>query len=234
MRNKTASISVGIMVICTILLFLFTLFAMNSNSGKVIEEYGVIYDLDKTYSEKQGYENFLYFKLLESFLDSYSFTLSNQKGDFDSEGLYPNFVRNISSSFKNIEESSLSTIREVLTKSEVELVDYDSIGANVIGWEIVKNKEGSHKINYSANLSVLVSVKMLDLPSFKNIEEIYLKCKGSESSEVEGCLVMEFSRFNMEVVLKELDVEIESASSFYVGKEMKKMKFTLENVLIGK
>ena len=233
--GKKASISVGVMVIVTVLLFTYILISLNNSSTKISENFGIVSQLNDVYSEQQGYENTLHFRLVEVFLNSYqevlnqnSLEIGPEQKDFNvifNAKIYSNFV---------VQDKSIDPVLNNLFLSSHSFFDGETATISITPWRIERNltfnEVNGSRIIYSSNLNSSVSFKMLELPSFDYIKKSYSECVKLEEKElISSCFTGAFSGF--EIGFSKLDpgiVELISKDSYYINKKMDNIKFSLK------
>jgi len=226
MVNKKASLEVGVMVVMTLLLFVYILFAIYSQSSKVSENFNAVSNI---YSEKQGYENTLYIKLSEDFLTSYQKVLSenSEKISSYSADLNKVFEEDLKVRFKQTDNSAPTELKKLF-----EGVTYFSFDGKKVylGFSPLSAQRVYSNLNitYSSVLNVSTGFDNFDLPSFDKIASVQVICnEGSvKDSEAKACLEQELSDFDVSIV-KEKQLKLVSKDEYYVDKEMKKIEFLL-------
>ncbi len=238
MQNKRASISIGIMVIVTLVLFVFILVSLNFQASKLSDNFNAVSQLNGIYSEQQGMENTLHFRLVEVFLNSYQETLKENSLKVGKEQV----------NFKEIFEKKIySKVTARATEKDSQLNDlFSGIDPVVFNGETVyvtktpyiieKNLTfddlNGSRILYSSSLNSSVSFAMLELPSFNYINESYSSCSGLSSKIlIEKCFVEKFSKFNMGVTIDSTKIIVSSRDKYYLTNKMQVVKFELEVVL---
>jgi hypothetical protein len=225
MINKKASIEVGVMVIMTLLLFIYIIFAISNQSSKVSENFNAVSNI---YSEKQGYENTLYIKLTEDFLSSYQKILSeNSEKISSSADLNKVFEEDLKVRFKQTESSVPEDLKKLFSGVTLFYFDGKKVYTSLSPWG-AKRVYPNLNITYSSELNVSVGFDNFGLPSLDKIMLIRTVCnEGSvKDSEVKVCLEQELPNFVISVI-KEKQLKLVSGDEYYIDKEMKKIEFLL-------
>lgn len=223
MVNKKASLEVGVMVVMTLLLFLYIIFAISNQSSKVSENFNAVSNI---YSEKQGYENTLYLKLTEDFLNSYQKVLS---GDLSSSTTDLNkfFEEDLKVRFKQTESSASEDLKKLFASVNLFSFDGKRAYAGLSTWS-AKRVYPNLNITYSSELNVSVDFDNFGLPSLDKIMLARTLCNEESVSDSEAnvCLKREFPQFVVSLV-KEKQFKLISIDDYYIDKEMKKIEFLL-------
>ena len=162
MVNKRASLEVGFMVVMALLLFIYILFAIYSQASKVSEKFNAVSDV---YSEKQGYENTLYFKLSEDFLNSYQKILSenSEKILYSSVELNRLFEDDLEALFKQTDSSAPDGLKKLFASVNYFSFDGNKFYLGLSHWN-TSRVYSNIIINYSSELNTSIGFDNFDLP----------------------------------------------------------------------
>jgi len=233
--NKRGDISVAVMVILTIVLFVYVLGAMNSDLAKISGNFNDVSKLEQVYSNHQLAETTLYFRLIEVSLNSYKEVLEENSMKIGDPNLDLNalFKAKVENNFKNYNGKS-EEMKEFFGK--VNSFEFDGttikISTPVIQVEenLSSNKEDNSKVYYSSSLNSSFNLNRIGLPGTAEIVLDYGICsefKGYEDNLLD-CLNEEFPKFTASfnrVVPGQ--VHMVSKDNYYLAKEMTPIAFNL-------
>jgi len=231
LHGKRAAISIAVMVIVTLLLFVYILFAMNVQSSTVSEDYDSIRQLNDIYSEQAGYENTLYFKLAGDFLNSYQRVLKDNSEKLGTESvstLEGAFSADLETNFKRTDDGASDGFKKLF--SQVNSFVFDGHRVYVSSPWNVKKDYSPMNVQYDSTLNISIGFENFGLPSFSEIEGSYLRCQESDQTEedLKSCLEVEFSRFNVQFNrLNSGQVWLTSKDNYYVDNSLIPIAFTL-------
>lgn len=201
LNGKRAAISVVVMVIVTLFMFISILIAINYSSSKISENFNTVSQLNDVYARQQGYENTLYFKLVESFLDSYQKVLKDNSiriGNDNSLSLGEVFRLEVDSNFRKVDDDSSPTLKELFSKSDPLVFDGENIYVKNSMFNTGKEFSVSNsQINYVFVLNTSLGFDRLELPSFDDIIKVHSECNSSANKDnIEVCLNQKIPNFN--------------------------------------
>jgi len=212
MVNKKASLEEGVMVVMTLLLFVYILFAIYSQSSKVSENFNAVSNI---YSEKQGYENTIYLKLSEDFLTSYQKVLSENILGSSSVDLNKVFEEDLRDRFKQVDGSDelkrlFGSINSFSFDGNKSYTGFPSL--------VAERNYSNFNITYSSGLNVSTGFDNFGLPSFDKIETVYSSCtKFTSKSEIENCFKMGFPAFIVEIKSADAAISNSAPSLNYIS-----------------
>ncbi len=233
--NKRGDISVAVMVILTIVLFVYMLGAMNSDLAKVSGNFNDVLKLEQVYSNHQLAETTLYFRLVEVSLNSYKEVLEDNSMKIGDPNLDLNalFKAKVETNFKNYKGKS-NEMKEFFGK--VNSFEFDGVAIKIstsilqIEENISSNKEDSSKVYYSSSLNSSFNFNRVGLPSLDDVVIGREKCSEMTGSEetLLGCLNEEFPQFSASFNrIVPGQVHLVSLDSYYLNKKMDFIAFNL-------
>lgn len=241
--RKNASISVGVMVVTTLLLFVFILISLNNSASKISGNFQSVSQLNEIYSVQQGYENTLHFRLVEIFLNSYQETLNENSlkiGDGTNIKLNEIFISKIKEKYKKVDKGTHKELTVLFDSASLSILNGNKVFVTLSPWIVDKNLTFSEvngsRIRYSSVLNSSVSFDMLDLPSFDYIETHYLECVEMNNEElIKQCFIEAFPGFDIDSTkLKSGNLILISKDKYYLNKKMDKISFSLVFDYAGK
>jgi hypothetical protein len=233
--NKRGDISVAVMVILTIVLFVYVLGAMNSDLAKISGNFNDVSKLEQVYSNHQLAETTLYFRLMEVSLNSYKEVLEENSMKIGDPNLDLNalFKAKVETNFKNYNGKS-EEMKEFFGK--VNSFEFDGttikISTSVLQIEenLSSNKEDNSKVYYSSSLNSSFNLNRVGLPGIDALVISHGICSEVTDSEVSllDCLNEEFPQFDAgynRVVPGQ--VHMVSKDSYYLNKKIELIAFNL-------
>lgn len=182
--NKKGDISVAVMVILTLVLFVYVLGAMNSDLAKISGNFNDVSDITDFYARQQAVETTLYFRLVEVSLNSYVETLNENSMNIENDSnldLNSIFRTKVESKFKNVEVEAPEEMKKLF--ENVDSVGFDGKNINVVVSNIRVEENLSYdqssgsKIYYSPVFNSSFSMNKVGLPSFNEIRSVLLECR---------------------------------------------------------
>lgn len=200
------------MVLMTLTLFIYILAAMSLDASKISGDFMSVSLLNDFYAEQDGYENILYFRLVEISLDSYYETLNESApkiGDAGNSDLNEIFKNKVQLNFKSPIEAS-DKIKDLNNGVNTFTFDGRKVSISNSLKEIEKNMSfdlnDNSKIFYLSLLNISFDLKSVDLPTFNEILEAYKFCNSSANFDnIEVCLNMKLPVFTSNIKCVAID-----------------------------
>lgn len=249
MIKKRATVSILIMVMLTLVLFTYLLFSLNTNTSKISGDFELVKEVASVYSEKQGNENTVYFKLIKSFIDSYQRELSLNEDKF---GINPDFDFNqdflflVNASFRKMNFEGIESNRVVGKIFNGSILSFDGDSVLVTNKFVIRrearvaNKNGILESALDSNVSL--GFDKLELYSFDEIRRVYENCTAinnqlSVKIAIKNCFKNNLKNFNFEVDMKNDPtsktkkigkIDATSKSKYFIDNKMENIRFVLK------
>lgn len=235
--SKRGDISVAVMVVLTLVLFVYILAAMSSDLAKLSANFNDVSDFNEFYSRQQSIETTLYIRLVEISLNSYVEMLNENSmniGGNSNLDLNSIFRAKVEKNFKNVNEATPAELKKLF--ESVDLVSFDGKNINIaisnmkVEENLSYDRSSDSKIYYSPVLNTSFNFNRVGLPSFDELVIGQEKCSEITDSEENLliCLKEEFPQFSVSfnrVVPGQ--VHLVSLDSYYLNKKMDLIAFNL-------
>lgn len=234
--NKKGDISVGVMVVLTIVLFVYILGAMSLDLAKISGNFDDVSNLNDVYSRQQAYETTLYFRLVEVSLNSYKGVIEENYMKIGDPSLDLNalFRANVETNFKKFDEKMPEELKTFFGKVDSFEFDGSNINVSISNWKVEENlssnKEDGSKVFYSSSLNSSFNFNRVGLPSLNEINQAQFICSEISVSEYDfkDCLNESLPQFSFSVnPASPGRLNVISRDMYYLNKKMDSISFGL-------